>query len=664
MKNNRKGLKTSESVSLKNIKIMDDFWSEKINLIKDTVIPYQWEVLNDRVEEAEPSHVMKNLRIAAGLEEGEFHGFFFQDSDLAKWLEAAAYILEANPDKELEKTADEAIELIGMAQQEDGYLNSYVTITDPKKRWTNLEECHELYTAGHFIEAGVAYYEATGKDNLLKIVCKFADYIDSVFGEEPKKRKGYDGHQEIELALMRLYAVTGIERYRKLAKYFIDERGKEPYYFIKEWEDRDRISAWSNQKNDSPENRRHYIQGHLPVREQKEAVGHAVRVVYMLAGMADTAESYHDEELLNACRTLWNNIITKQMYITGGIGATHSGEAFTFDYDLPNDTVYAETCASIGLIFFAQRMLTIEHKSCYADVIERALFNIVTGSMSSDGKHYFYVNPLEVLPEACYKNPEKNHVKPIRQKWFSCACCPPNVARILASLGSYIYTVNENTIYIDQFIGSEIQEEIGGRKVFLKQTSNYPWDGEINFTLNLQEPAELLVALRIPGWCKGAELSVDGEKVELLGIMKDGYAVISRVWNSENRIKLIMPMPVEKMKANPKVRANAGKFTIQRGPVVYCIEEADNGANLSAISIDKDAEVNIVHDESLPKDAAVLMVEGFRDKDWESGERLYQSISDCMQEEEKISVKAVPYCMWGNRGQGEMLVWIRLRDKK
>lgn len=411
------------------IQIQDQFWNTYSDLVRETVIPYQWEALNDRVEDAEPSHAIRNFRIAAGLEQGEFGGWVFQDSDLYKWLEAVAYSLRHHPDQRLEKIADESIELIRQAQHDDGYLNTYFTIQEPGKQWTNLYEAHELYCAGHLIEAAVAYYQATGKRKLLDISCRFADLIDRMFGTKPGQIRAYCGHQEIELALIKLYGVTVEERYLNLSQYFIDERGKQPNYFIEEWERGSRTNIWSQ----GAPNLEVY-QSHLPVREQKVAVGHSVRAVYMCTAMADLARLTGDEGLKAACERLWSNTTGKQMYITGGIGSTHLGEAFTFDYDLPNDSVYAETCASIGLIFWARRMLQLEVKSEYADVLERALYNNVLGSMSMDGKHFFYVNPLEVWPEASLKNPDKHHVKPIRQKWFGCSCCPPNVARLLGSL--------------------------------------------------------------------------------------------------------------------------------------------------------------------------------------------------------------------------------------
>ena len=460
-----------QPVPLNKVKISDLFWSKYVELVRNTVIPYQWEALNDRVPDAEPSHAVTNLRIAAGLEEGEFRGFVFQDSDVAKWIEAVGYSLQSHPDSELEAAVDSIIDIIEKAQQPDGYLNTHFTIKQPDKRWTNLHECHELYVAGHMIEAAVAYHEATGKKKLLDIMCRFADYIDTVFGPEPEKIHGYDGHQEIELALVKLYRATGNERYLKLSKYFIDERGKEPNFFNIEWEKRGRYSFWTNTVSKKPDLK--YCQAHKPVREQKSAVGHAVRAVYMYAGMADIAAETGDNELMDACRVLWDNIVSKQMYITGGIGSTHHGEAFTFDYDLPNDTIYAETCASIGLIFFANRMLNIEQKSIYADVMERALYNNVLGAMSLDGKRFFYVNPLEVWPEASEKNPGRFHVKPVRQKWFACACCPPNVARLLTSLNNYIYSKNNNTVYTFYISGEAEIEPENGKLILNRATDTH-----------------------------------------------------------------------------------------------------------------------------------------------------------------------------------------------
>lgn len=643
------------SIPLNKVKIKDAFWSKYVGLIHDEVIPYQWEAINDRIPGAEPSHAIKNFRIAAGLEQGEFYGFVFQDTDLAKWLEAVAYRLETHPDAELEKLADEAIELVEKAQQKDGYLNTYFTIKEPGKRWTNLRECHELYTAGHMMEAAVAYYKATGKRRLLDVMCSFADHIDSVFGTEPGKLRGYDGHQEIELALVKLYEVTGEEKYLKLSKYFLDERGREPFFFDIESEKRGNTVHFG----DFVMYNRNYAQTHRPVREQDTVEGHAVRAVYMLSGMADVAGLTGDRELLTACRRLWNNLVSKRMYITGGIGSMAFGEAFSFDYDLPNDTMYTETCASIGLIFFAHRMLKIEPKSCYADVMERALYNNVLAGMAQDGKSFFYVNPLEVLPEACEKNAACKHVKPVRQKWFACACCPTNVARLLSSLGQYIYTVNDNTIFAHLYIGSSINIELNGTAVTLNQRTNYPWDGKVTFEVSAQEKKDFTVAVRIPGWCKKHSLSLNGLAAEVE--IADGYARIKRTWDKGDTIELVLDMPVELVKAHPAVRANAGKAAIQRGPLVYCLEEVDNGSNLSSISLPANCMLTAEHDEKLLGGAVVIEGEALRIDAAAWGESLY---STAEVKELPAVIKAVPYCMWGNRNSGEMAVWIRQRNNK
>ncbi len=640
---------------LADITISDSFWDKQIELVQSVVIPYQWEVLNDRVPEAAQSHAIQNFRIAAGLEKGDFYGFFFQDTDLYKWLEAVAYSLTIKNDEKLSQLADEAIALMGSAQCDDGYLNTFVQIREPVKRFTNLEECHELYTAGHMIEAGVAYYQATGKKAILDIVSKFADYIDSRFGYEEGKIHGYDGHQEIELALVRLYKATKNERYVRLAKYFLDARGTEPFYLEEEWEKRSKISYWSNKEISSPRERAAYFQAHKPVREQTEAVGHAVRQVYMLTAMADIAALYQDEEMKAACKTLWNNIVKKQMYITGGIGSTGAGEAFTYDYDLPNDTIYSETCASIGLIFFAQRMLMMENDRCYADVIEKALFNVIMSSMAKDGKHYFYVNPLEVEPKASILSPIKGHVKPVRQKWFGCACCPPNLARLLTSLRGYIYTGSADTLYIHQFIGSEVKTALNNTEVKAQISSNYPWNETITIRILAEEERDFKIAVRIPGWCRKAVLTVDGEEIVLSSCMEKGYAVLSRNWKRENIVTLTLAMPVEEMQASPRVRSDLGKAAIQRGPLVYCVEEIDNGNNLPALSLSKNPAFSIKSEEILDG-VVTITANGLREDESGWDDELY---APYQRKTKEVTMKAVPYYSWGNRGEGEMLVWIR-----
>jgi len=649
-------LKQSIPVSLKDITITDGFWSRYVELVRDTVIPYQWDALNDRIPDAEPSHAIKNFRIAAGEEQGDFHGYVFQDSDLAKWLEAVGYSLAGKPDPELERLADEAIDLIGRAQQPDGYLNTYFTIREPEKRWTNLNDCHELYCAGHMMEAAVAYYNATGKRKLLDIMCRFADHIDSVLGPEPEKLHGYPGHEEVELALVKLYNATKNEKYLKLAKYFIDQRGQQPHYFDLEWEKRGKKSFWSSGLLSAPDKK--YNQSHLPVREQTEAVGHAVRAVYLYTGMAEVAAETGDKDLLEACMRLWDNIENRQMYITGGIGSTVHGEAFSFDYDLPNDTVYSETCASIGLVFFAHSMLKMQANSHYADVMERALYNAVSAGMSLDGKHFFYVNPLEVWPEACEKSPIRSHVRPARQKWFGCACCPPNIARLLSSLGKYIYTYNDETVYTHLYISGEAFIPMGGDTVRLVQRTNYPWDGNISIQISSDIEKEFALGLRIPGWCRKADLAVNGEKVDISETILNGYVLIKRKWNNEDRVELHLDMPVELIQANPKVRANAGKVAIQRGPLVYCLEEADNGENLSAITLPLDTSLTAEFNKDILGGIVTIKGKATRKDESTWQNQLYRPFE---YNEKPIEITAVPYYIWGNRKPGEMLVWIHYK---
>lgn len=653
-----------QPVPLEHVHIDDRFWSPSIRLVQDVVIPYQYETLHDRVPGVEPSHAVRNFEIAAGRAEGEFGGMVFQDSDVAKWLEAAAYSLMLRPDAELEQQTDQLIELIAAAQQPDGYLNTYYTVKEPGRRWTNLTDCHELYCAGHMIEAATAYYHATGKRRLLDVVCRFVDHIATVFGEEEGKLRGYDGHQEIELALVKLYQVTGERRYLDLSAFFINERGQQPSFLVEEWKRRGKISHWSNGAPAGSPNLA-YHQAHLPVREQEEAVGHAVRAVYMYTAMADLALHLQDESLLAACRRLWSNVTGKQMYITGGIGSTHHGEAFTFDYDLPNDTVYSETCAAIGLIFFAQRMLQLEPRGEYADVMERALMNTVIAGMAQDGKHFFYVNPLEVWPAACRHNPGKHHVKPTRPGWFGCACCPPNVARLLTSLGEYVYSSSADTLYVHLYIAGETEVRLaGGNSIRLEQESLLPWSGEVALTVEPAQEGEFTLAVRLPGWSRDTGLLINGEAVELAACSRDGYAYITRNWRKGDRVELSLDMSVQRMEAHPQVRANAGKAALQRGPLVYCFEEADNAAPLASLTLaaqdgeggDSAAKLLPGTACGLPEDAVIIELTGFRESDEGWSNHLYRPSAKARQ---ATVLRAVPYYLWGNRGEGEMAVWLR-----
>lgn len=648
-----KELQISKPLQIKNVSIQDPFWGEYIRLVREVVVPYQWEALNDRIPDAEPSHAIRNFRIAAGEDEGEFYGMVFQDSDVAKWLEAVGYLLETKPDPELEQIADEVVDLIAKAQREDGYINTYYTLKEPGQEWTNLCECHELYCAGHLIEAAVAYHHATGKTKILEVACKFADYIDTVFGPEPDKLQGYDGHQEIELALVKLYHATENVKYLRLSQFFLDERGKAPHYFQEEYEKRGRTHHWPTLDMVADQE---YNQSHLPVRKQDAAEGHAVRLVYMAAGMADVASETQDEELMEACRRLWKNIVTRRMYITGGIGSMAHGEAFSLDYDLPNDTVYAETCASIGLIFFAHRMLQAEPKSEYADVMERALYNTVVAGMSKDGRHFFYVNPLEVLPDACGKNHIYDHVKPVRQGWFGCACCPPNVARLLASLGQYIYSVRNDTVFTHLYIGGDATIHLEEGHIKLRQTSQFPWEGQVSLEIMESEStAPFTLSLRIPNWTHRAVIKVNGITID--ADVVDGYARVHRDWQVGDRLKLALSMPVLRMKGNPLVRSTVDKIALQKGPLVYCLEEADNSKNLHLIKLNRGGQENTVFEKQILGGVTVIYAPAKRTDAEGWGEELYKP--GYVSHAKPVLAAFVPYYAWANRGVGEMAVWVR-----
>lgn len=640
--------------NLHNLKINDPFLGQYQRLVRDVVIPYQWDALNDRVQDAEPSHAITNFRIAAGLEQGEFYGMVFQDSDVAKWLEAVAWSLCQKPDAELEKTADEVIELIAAAQCEDGYLNTYFTVKAPSERWTNLAECHELYCAGHMIEAGVAYFQGTGKRRLLEVVCRLADHIDSVFGPGDSQLHGYPGHPEIELALMRLYDVTQEPRYLTLVKYFIEQRGVQPHFYDIEYEKRGRTSYWNTYGPAWMVKDKAYSQAHQPLAEQQTATGHAVRFVYLMAGMAHLARLSHDEGKRQDCLRLWNNMAQRQLYITGGIGSQSSGEALSSDYDLPNDTVYAESCASIGLMMFARRMLEMEADSHYADVMERALYNTVLGGMALDGKHFFYVNPLEVHPKTLAFNHIYDHVKPVRQRWFGCACCPPNIARVLTSLGHYIYTVRPDALFINLYVGNEVAIPVGDETLQLRISGNYPWQEEVNIEIVSPAPVRHTLALRLPDWCAEPAVSLNGEAVA--GEISRGYLYLTRTWQEGDAVTLTLPMPVRRVYGNPQVRQQAGKVALQRGPLVYCLEEADNGANLHNLSLPADSEFRVFAGKGIFAHKMLIQAEGMgcHVKDTDA---LWQYDRSPVQRQPQ-TLTFIPWFSWANRGEGEMRIWV------
>lgn len=663
-------------VSLRQMKITDVFWKKEMELVRNEVIPYQWEALNDRVEGASPSFCMRNFKIAGkmnqekaqkgdkyvepqysfrGFEalpedpnhlEEKFYGFVFQDSDFSKWIEAVGYSLTQHPDPALEKIADEAIDIVCAAQQEDGYLDTYYIINGKDKIFSNLRDHHELYCFGHLTEGAVAYYEATGKDKLLEAAKRFANYIYNYFGEEEEKCKGYPGHEIAEMALVRLYEVTGNRKYLDLSSFFIEQRGTKPYYFDSE-----------NHPDQTRKEENHlkysYHQAHLPVREQKEAVGHAVRAVYLYSGMADLARLNEDKSMYEACESLWEDMVEKKMYITGGIGSTHMGEAFSFAFDLPNDTAYAETCASIGLVFFARRMLEIKPKAKYADVMERALYNGVLSGMALDGKSFFYVNPLEVNPIACYKDERKHHVKPIRQKWFGCACCPPNLARLLSSIGSYAFTESEKTLFVHLYMGACLTKKIGNQDIEVTIQSKFPWEGHVAISVRAKD-TDFELALRIPGWCNGYQIS-DLEQFEIR--KEDGYLYLKKNWLEEEHIQLYFQMEPVLVAARTEVRETMGKVALMRGPIVYCLEEVDNGKDLHLLSVEATKSFTLIDKKIEHESVKAITAFGKRTlKTEENG--LYQPFKE--KQSKEVCLTYVPYYVWANRGENEMQVWTRV----
>ena len=637
------------SLDLKKISIQDPFWSKHVDLVRKAIIPYQWEAMNDRIPDAESSHCLENFKIAAGREKGEFYGAVFQDTDVAKWLEAVGFSLACYPDEALEKTADEVIDLIAEAQCEDGYINTYFTIKEPDKRWTDLCEGHELYTAGHLMEAAVAYYEGTGKRKMLDCLCRFADLICDTFGMEEGKIHGYPGHEEVEIGLIKLARVTGNQKYLDQAKYFVDARGVGENYFMKEMSRPDYKMIFPEFADYTPE----YSQSHEPVREQKTAEGHAVRAVYLYCAMADLAEKYKDEGLLHACETLWNNMVQKRMYLTGGIGSSGYLERFTVDYDLPNEYNYCESCASIGLALFGLRMNQITGESKYMDVAERALYNTVLAGIALDGKSFFYVNPLEVWPPACMEGTTKKHVKPIRQKWFGVACCPPNIARTLASLGQYIYAAypEKNQLYVNLFVSNETTLDWNENEISVKLETKFPWENSYKMELKNVPADGMDISLRVPDYAEDHEIKVNGKKADIKP--ESGYCKVHVTDDAE--IQVAFQAPPKFVYANPQVRADSGKVAITRGPLVYCLEEIDNGQNLPAIFID--TEAGLTEEASdLFGGCVVIKAKGKKIDENSVSEELYGAVKPKLKD---TGLTAVPYPYWNNRGEGEMLVWIK-----
>ncbi len=638
-------------IGLHNVRINDAFWRRYADLIADVAIPHQWEILNDRID-GQPSHCLRNFRIAAGEESGQHSGIVFIDSDVMKWLETVAYSLVGRPNAELAKNADEVIDLIGRAQHSDGYLNTYYTIARPDKRWGCLTEGHELYCAGHMIEAAVAYFQSTGKKPLLDIAIRFADLICDVFGTGDNQNHGYPGHQEIELALVKLYRVTKNRRYLEQAKHFIDVRGHQPNYFVEEIKKTKGADIFNPELKDYDPA---YSQSHMPPREQTTAEGHAVRALYMYSAMADIAEEYGDTELLAACETLWQNIVTKRMYITGSVGSSARMERFTTDYDLPNDVNYSETCASIGLMMFGARMARIKEDASYFDAVERALYNTVLAGISLGADRYFYVNPLEVWPGSCMAHTSKMHVKTVRQEWFDCACCPTNVARTITALGDYVSSYAKDAYYLNLFISHNSEMTLGETGVEFDLKSTFMSDGCAKLYVRPEKPAAFEVNIRIPGYVKGYAIKIDGANINSVHIEK-GYAKLRRVWHTESTIDVRFEIKAELIAAHPEVRADTGKVAIVKGPLVYCLEEADNGRNLASVFVRQDTQLEESFDQNLFGGTTAITCKGEKIINSSWGNELYKPARI---ETGPVDLTAIPYFLWGNRGENEMIVWLK-----
>jgi hypothetical protein len=609
------------AVPFTDVKITDAFWLPRQETNRIASIPVN-------LDNLEKAGNLQNLRLAAKNAREGFQGPVFMDSDVHKALEAAAYSLSTHPDPALEKRLDEIIATLAAAQQPDGYLNSYFVVKEPTKRWTNLRDWHELYCAGHMFEAAVAHFQATGKRSFLDVAIKLADYIDSVFGPPPK-RLGYPGHPEIELALIKMWRATGNDRYFKLAQFFVENRGRK--FFAEE-------HKTPLERYDGS-----YWQDDVPIFDHKNIKGHAVRAAYLMSGTTDVAAQTGDERLLTMLNRVWRNTTERNMYLTGGIGPSAHNEGFTVDYDLPNLTAYQETCATIALAQWNHRLALLYGDAKYADIVERALYNGVLSGVSQDGTKFFYVNPLE------------SHGTHHRSPWFGCACCPPNVARTLASLGGYAYAISDNAFWVNLYIQGSVKAKVAGAPVELDVTTDYPWDGKVTLMLKLAKPTPFALKLRIPGWCSPGNVSVKVNRKSYPNpVFALGYIELNREWKRGDTVELTLPMPVQRIAANPNVKANHGLLAIQRGPIAYCVEAVDHAEAISAFYLPTEAELKTEKEKSLF--GGVVVVKGFAqvagEQEWQR--RLYQPASV----PRETPLKAIPYYAWDNRQAGAMKVWL------
>lgn len=618
-----------------NVAFDDEFWAPRLMANRTVTIPHVY-----RQCEATGRISAFDLNFQRPVPSPVV--LIFGDADAATWLEAASYSLATHPDPDLETLADRLAEKIIHAQQPDGYLNTHFIAVQPDMRWRNLRDWHELYCAGHLIEAAVAYFQATGNGKLLEASCRYADLIDATFGREPGKKRGYCGHPEIELALVKLFHSTGNHRYLNLATYFVDERGTQPHYF--DWEARQRgedpADFWAKTYE--------YCQAHVPVREQTKVVGHAVRAMYLYSAMADLAHENDDVSLREACERLHENLVTKRMYLTAGIGSTRRNEGFSQDYDLPDETAYNETCATIGLILWNHRMLHFTGERKYADVIERALYNGFLSGVSLDGARFFYENPLA--------SSGGHH----RQGWFECPCCPPNLARTLASLGGYFYSLGEHAVWVHLYAQGTARVALDGQDLTLRLVTRYPWHGEVRIEIHAPRPQRFTLHLRLPGWCEAWHLGLNGGPIPETKLEANGYLAVDREWHPGDVLKYQMDMPIRAIWAHPAVRSLRGRVAVQRGPLVYCLEGIDHkGIPLSRIAVDPGTIVSdryvTEYREGLLGGVTVLRGPAKVIEEDGGGGALYRSRAP---RAVSVEILAVPYYAWDNRGPGEMRVWL------
>ncbi|RYN14643.1 non-reducing end beta-L-arabinofuranosidase [Bifidobacterium animalis subsp. animalis] len=657
-----------------HVAITSPFWTARREQIAERVIPYQWGVVNDDIDVTTPddpagnqlsdnrSHAVANLKVAAGELDDDFEGMVFQDSDVYKWLEEAAYALSYADDPKLRELCDKTVELIARAQSDDGYLDTPYQIKSGewahRGRFSLLQQSHELYVMGHYIEAAVAYHAVTGNEQALDIARRMADYLCRTFGPNDGQLHGTDGHPEIELALARLYEATHEERYLELAEYLLDVRGQDVDFFQRQLRENGNDYIFRDIGFYNPT----YFQAAKPVREQTTADGHAVRVGYLCTGMAHVARLTGDAGLFDAVKAIWTNIVTKRMYITGAIGSTHVGESFTYDYDLPNTTMYGETCASVSMCMFARQMLESESVGEYADVLEKELYNGALAGISLDGTQYFYVNALEVDPAAT-DNPDRHHVLAHRVDWFGCACCPANIARLIASVDQYVYTEKDGgrTVLAHQFMSNDARFDSGLR---VHEASGFPWNGQVLLEATLPEDAELEsvnLLVRVPEWSRDNwRVLIDGAKRKVAVV--DGFFTVNVARGTQHRIELDFDYSVHMMRANSHVRADAGRIALTVGPVVYCAEQTDNPGDLWNYRVDlatalKRASVRF--DKDLLGGVNIVQVPATKESaDFEQSS-LYQRVLG-ERKASPVDMQLVPYYAWANRELGQMSVFQRV----